>query len=118
MALALEHERRVTADIYALHEIAQKERDYASHVLLEWFAAEQVEEEKTLEEVLDHVRMVGDDGAGLLILDERMGARTTAAVEAGFLGVGPVDPGRRSHQACRRRSSEAAKSTMTWGLAL
>ena len=78
VALALEHERRVTADIYALHEVAQRERDYASHVLLEWFAAEQVEEEKTLEELLDHVRMVGKDGAGLLILDERLAGRTTA----------------------------------------
>ena len=78
VALALEHERRVTADIYALHELAQKERDYASHVLLEWFAAEQVEEEKTLEEVLDNVRMVGSDGAGLLILDGRLATRTTA----------------------------------------
>ena len=75
---ALEHERSVTADIYALHEVAQRERDYAAHVLLEWFAAEQVEEEKTLEELLDNVRMVGSDGAGLLILDGRLASRTTA----------------------------------------
>ena len=75
---ALEHERRVTADIYALHEVAQHERDYAAHVLLEWFAEEQMEEEKTMEELLDHVRMVGDDGAGLLILDARLGSRTSA----------------------------------------
>ena len=72
---ALAHERRVTADIYGLHEVAQRERDYAAHVLLEWFAEEQVEEEKTLEEILDHARMVGDDGAGLLILDARVGNR-------------------------------------------
>ena len=78
IAQALEHERRVTADIYALHEVAQQERDYAAHVLLEWFAEEQVEEEKTMEELLDHVRMVGNDGAGLLILDGRLGSRTSA----------------------------------------
>ena len=76
---ALQHERRVTADIYALHETAQRERDYAAHVLLEWFADEQVEEEKTLEELLDHLRIAGSDGAGLLILDERLGNRTVAA---------------------------------------
>lgn len=75
---ALKHERRVTADIYALHEVAQQERDYAAHVLLEWFAEEQVEEEKTMEELLDHVRMVGNDGAGLLILDARLASRTSA----------------------------------------
>ena len=75
---ALEHERRVTEQIYALHEVAQRERDYAAHVLLEWFAEEQVEEEKTLEELLDHVRMVGNDGAGLLIIDGKLGGRTSA----------------------------------------
>ena len=37
VGLALEHERRVTADIFSLHEVAQQERDYAAHVLLEWF---------------------------------------------------------------------------------
>ena len=78
IAQALEHERMVTEQIYSLHEVAQRERDYAAHVLLEWFAEEQVEEEKTLEELLDHVRMVGDDGAGLLILDARLGGRTSA----------------------------------------
>ena len=78
VGLALEHERRVTADIFSLHEVAQQERDYAAHVLLEWFSDEQVEEEKTLEELLDHVRMVGNDGAGLLLLDERLGSRTVA----------------------------------------
>ena len=78
VAQALDHERRVTEQIYALHEVAQRERDYAAHVLLEWFAEEQVEEEKTLEELLDHVRMVGDDGAGLLILDGKLAGRTSA----------------------------------------
>ena len=37
-----------------------------------------MEEKKTVEELLDHVRMVGDDGAGLLILDARLGSRTSA----------------------------------------
>ena len=78
IAQALEHERTVTAQIYALHEVAQRERDYAAHVLLEWFAEEQVEEEKTLEELLDHVRLVGGDGAGLLIVDGKLGSRTSA----------------------------------------
>ena len=78
VAQALEHERRVTADIYALHEVAQRERDYSAHVLLEWFSEEQVEEEKNLEELLDHVRMVGTDGAGLLIIDGKLASRTSA----------------------------------------
>lgn len=78
VAQALEHERMVTEQIYTLHEVAQRERDYAAHVLLEWFAEEQVEEEKTLEELLDHVRMVGGVGAGLLILDGKLAGRTSA----------------------------------------
>jgi ferritin len=66
----------VTKTIYALYEQALQVRDYASHVLLEWFVSEQVEEEKTLEELVEHVKLIGDDGTGLIVLDERLGRRT------------------------------------------
>ena len=76
MQMALEHERKVTAMIDSLYELALDERDYSAHVLLEWFVDEQVEEEKNVDEVIKHLEMVGDDGTGLLILDSRLGARS------------------------------------------
>ena len=76
MRMALEHERSVTSMINDLYALAVSERDYPSHVLLEWFVAEQVEEEKVLTELVDHMDLIGDDGTGLLILDARLGDRT------------------------------------------
>ena len=78
MRLALEHEQQVTASIDGLYEPPLKERDYSAHVLLEWFVDEQVEEEKSLTEIIAHLEMVGNDGTGLLLLDARLGARTGA----------------------------------------
>lgn len=76
MQMALEHERKVTAMIDSLYELALDERDYSVHVLLEWFVDEQVEEEKSVAEIISHLGMVGDDGTGLLLLDARLAART------------------------------------------
>ena len=35
-------------------------------------------EEKTLTDIVDHLNLIGDDGTGLLIMDERLGSRTAA----------------------------------------
>ena len=79
MSAALEHERRVTEMINELYALAVDERDHASHVLLEWFVTEQVEEEKTLRDIVDHMNIIGNDGTGLLIMDQRLGDRTGEA---------------------------------------
>ncbi len=79
MEKALEHERQVTKDIYQLYELAQKVRDYAAHVLFEWFVSEQVEEERTLEEILAQIKLVGSEGTGLFLLDQRLSGRKNSA---------------------------------------
>ena len=79
MSMALDHERSVTSMINDLYALAVHERDYPSHVLLEWFVSEQVEEEKVLTEIVDHMNLIGNDGTGLLILDARLGDRTAEA---------------------------------------
>ena len=79
MEMTLEHERSVTAMIEDLYRVAQEHKDYATHVLLEWFIEEQVEEEKSALEIVDHLKRVGDDGTGLLILDARLADRTAEA---------------------------------------
>ena len=76
MQLALEQEKMVTSKIDTLYELALDERDYSAHVLLEWFVDEQVEEEKSLTEIIDHLNMVGNDGTGILLLDSRLAARS------------------------------------------
>ncbi len=71
---ALEHERKVTSAINGLYDLANSERDYASQALLAWFAAEQVEEEKTVGQIVDDLRRVSD-GNGLFLLDRELGKR-------------------------------------------
>lgn len=76
MQQALAHERKVTAAIHNLYEAAVDENDRAAQVLLDWFIEEQVEEEKMVEEIVDHLRIVGGDGTGLIVIDARLGERT------------------------------------------
>jgi ferritin len=72
---ALEHERKVNGKIHRLYDLAGKERDYATQVMLQWFITEQVEEEKNAGEVVDQIKMIGDQPAALFFLDKQLGAR-------------------------------------------
>jgi ferritin len=72
---ALEHEKKVTSMIHSLYALATKENDYATQVALQWFINEQVEEEATATKVVDRLKIAGNDGAALLILDAEMGNR-------------------------------------------
>ena len=71
----LEHERKVTAMIHRLYETAAQEKDYATQVELQWFIAEQVEEEKTASQIVETLKQVGDTSQGLLLLDRQLGSR-------------------------------------------
>ncbi len=72
---ALEHEKEITSRIHKLYELSVRENDYPAQVFLNWFVTEQVEEEKTATEVVERLRMVGEDGAALLLLDKELGER-------------------------------------------
>ncbi|MDQ3987529.1 MAG: ferritin, partial [Actinomycetota bacterium] len=57
---ALKHEQAVTQSIHELYELVDNERDYASQAWLDWFATEQVEEEKNVGQIVDSLKMIGD----------------------------------------------------------
>ncbi len=71
----LEHEQYVTASITSLYEVALKEKDYPTQGELQWFIKEQVEEEKTAEDILRQLRMIGDQPQFLLMMDRKLGER-------------------------------------------
>ena len=79
---ALEHERAMTARLNDLSELAEKERDRATINMLRWFIDEQVEEEATLTDIVQRLRLVGDDGTGLYMVDRELSTRTLAAAQA------------------------------------
>jgi ferritin len=76
---AYEHEQKVTGMINNLSTLAASSNDHAAHNFLEWFVAEQVEEENTVRTIVDQLKLVGDDGVGQFILDGQLGQRTAAA---------------------------------------
>jgi ferritin len=71
----LAHEQYITGRIHNLYALATEEKDYASLGLLQWFVDEQVEEESTAGEILDTLKMIGDKGQALYMLDRQLGAR-------------------------------------------
>lgn len=71
----LEHEREVTGMINSLYDLAVSQNDHATAVALHWFIEEQVEEEKSAEEVVEKLKLASDSGAALMILDAELGSR-------------------------------------------
>ena len=71
----LEHERKVTNFINELYALAESEKDFATRQMLNWFIAEQVEEEDTAQELIDNFMLVGEDGTGIYQLDNELGQR-------------------------------------------
>lgn len=69
------HEALVTASIYALYELALKEKDYPAQVMLQWFINEQVEEEKNAAEVVASLKMIEAHDTAVLQLDHRLSKR-------------------------------------------
>lgn len=69
------HEAFITSSIYSLVELARKENDYAAQNMLQWFVAEQVEEESTAGDILARIKMIGSSMGSLLYLDKELGKR-------------------------------------------
>lgn len=72
---ALEHERKVTASIHRIYDIATKESDYPTQVMLHWFIEEQVEEEKSAGDIVGLLKLSGGEGPALIMLDRQLAAR-------------------------------------------
>ena len=71
-------EQRVTASIESLHRLAAEQDDQPSRILLEWFIAEQVEEEALARSILGRFRLAGETGPGLLMIDQDLGQMVPA----------------------------------------
>lgn len=72
---ALQHEEFITDKINSLAKIADEENDRAASIMLHWFVTEQVEEEASVSEVIDMLKLVSDSGHGMLMADRELGTR-------------------------------------------
>ena len=71
----LAHEKVVTALINDLVAIAREEKDFATDNMLQWFVSEQVEEEDSVQTIIDALRLIGSKGYAIYMLDKDLGQR-------------------------------------------
>ncbi len=76
---SLKHEQFVTKSINELLDVAVEEKDHASQVFLQWYITEQVEEESNVGEIVDHLKLAGDNGGALMMIDDKLAARLPPA---------------------------------------
>ena len=69
------HEVKVTNMINDLVNMAMEEKDHATYNMLQWFVAEQVEEEASADEIRQQLKLIGDDGRGIMMLDRELKQR-------------------------------------------
>ncbi len=75
------HEAKITGCINDLVDLAIEERDHAACNLLQWFVNEQVEEEATAQEILEKIKLVGEKGAGIFMIDRELAQRIAPSLD-------------------------------------
>jgi ferritin len=73
---AYKHEQYVSSLINNLVDIAIEEKDHATNNFLQWFVAEQVEEEASADEIVQKLKLVGNRGNAIFMMNRELGQRT------------------------------------------
>lgn len=71
----LKHEKFVTKCINELVDLAIAEKDHATNIFLQWFVTEQIEEEANDNEIISKLKIIGESGNGLFMLDKELAGR-------------------------------------------
>ena len=74
---SLAHEQKVSEQIREIARVALDVQDLDSRQLIDWFLSEQIEEEAGVSEIIDQIKLVGNDGAGLLLIDSHLANRNS-----------------------------------------
>jgi ferritin len=53
-----------------------EQKDHATRGFLQWFVDEQVEEEDSVRQVIDELKLVGATGGGMFMLNRELGQRS------------------------------------------
>ena len=72
---SLKHEKAVTNSIDKLNVLAKDEKDFGTEVFLQWFITEQIEEESTVESIIDKFKMLEGTNTALYLLNNELGSR-------------------------------------------
>lgn len=71
----LKHEEFITSSINELTDLALSEKDHATNIFLQWFVTEQIEEEENDRDIIGKLKLIGDNGQGILMLDNELATR-------------------------------------------
>jgi len=77
-----EHEKKVTASIHKLTELATKEGDQTTFNFLQWYVTEQREEENLMRSILDTIKLIGEGPHSLYYIDKEISAINAAELAA------------------------------------
>ena len=78
----LDHEVKVSSLINDLVHICLENRDYTTQNFLQWYVAEQIEEEALARTILDKLKLIGDDKGGLYLFDRDVNQLTVSSAAA------------------------------------
>ncbi len=67
-----EHEKLITGKINDLVHLANTESDYATLQFLQWYVAEQHQEEFLFKSILDKMKLIGTEGQGIFFIDREI----------------------------------------------
>ena len=70
--MTLEHEQGVTSAINDIVDYALSQKDHATNIFFQWFVTEQTEEEATVKDIIGRLRLFGDQGQALLLIDNEL----------------------------------------------
>ena len=59
----------VSKEINTVVDICLNDKDYTTHNFMQWYVAEQIEEEALARHILDKLKLIGDDKGGLYLFD-------------------------------------------------
>lgn len=78
----LDHEVMVSQSINECVAVCLDEKDYTTHNFLQWYVAEQIEEEALARTIMDKLRLIGDDKGGLYLFDRDISSLTVTSAAA------------------------------------
>ncbi len=73
---SLHHEQYISKSIHQLMDLAIEESHHPTKSFLQWFVDEQVEEEDSVQQVVENFKMIGEDKGALFMLDRELGVRS------------------------------------------
>lgn len=79
LAEGLKHEQYVTSLIHTIYDAAYSVKDFRTMQFLDWFVKEQGEEEKNSGDLIQKMKLFGDDARSLYLLNQELKARAYSA---------------------------------------